>query len=45
MANYLEVINAQSNALDNELNLINVKMDLLIANLQLYRALGGGWEE
>ncbi len=43
MANYLEVINAQANALDNELNLVNVKMQILNSNVELYRKLGGGW--
>lgn len=44
LANYLEVLTAQSNALDSELNLANVKMKLLLANVELYRSLGGGWE-
>jgi multidrug efflux system outer membrane protein len=44
LANYLEVLTAQSNALDSELNLANVKMKILMANVELYRSLGGGWE-
>lgn len=44
LANYLEVITAQSNALESELNLVDVRMQLLIANIELYRSLGGGWQ-
>lgn len=44
MANYLEVITAQQNALQAELNLANVKRRRLSASVELYRALGGGWE-
>lgn len=44
MANYLEVISAQSNALNNEINLYNIRLDILTANIELYRKLGGGWE-
>ncbi|WBL22780.1 TolC family protein [Zunongwangia sp. HRR-M8] len=43
-ANYLEVLTAQSDALESELNLINIKKQLLIANVELYRNLGGGWQ-
>jgi NodT family efflux transporter outer membrane factor (OMF) lipoprotein len=44
MANYLEVITAQSNVLQSELELAAVKRDQLNAVAQLYRALGGGWQ-
>jgi multidrug efflux system outer membrane protein len=44
MANYLEVINAQSNALQSELDLATVKTAQLNASVELYRALGGGWK-
>jgi multidrug efflux system outer membrane protein len=44
MANYLEVINAQSNALQSELDLATVKTAQLNAAVELYRALGGGWK-
>jgi len=44
MANYLEVINAQSNALNNEMDLYNIRLDILTANIELYRKLGGGWK-
>ncbi|GLB47969.1 RND transporter [Neptunitalea sp. Y10] len=43
-ANYLEVITAQSDALESELNLIDIKKQILIANIELYRSLGGGWQ-
>ncbi|MHA3786697.1 TolC family protein [Flavobacterium hauense] len=43
MANYLEVINAQSNVLQSELDLAALKRDQLNAVAQLYRSLGGGW--
>lgn len=42
-ASYLEVIVAQSNLLQAELELVTIKKDLLSAYVDLYRALGGGW--
>jgi len=42
-ANYLEVITAQRRLLDVELELTNLKKDLLQNRAVLYRALGGGW--
>jgi len=42
-ANYLEVITAQSNVLQSELELAEVKKAQLDAMVDLYRALGGGW--
>ncbi|MDB4904375.1 MAG: transporter [Mucilaginibacter sp.] len=44
MANYLEVITAQSNVLQSELELASVKRNELIAVSDLYRSLGGGWK-
>ncbi|MGV3697496.1 TolC family protein [Flavobacterium sp.] len=44
MANYIEVITAQGNLLQAELELASLKKDRLSANVELYRALGGGWE-
>ena len=44
MANYLEVITAQNNALQNELDEISIKKEKLNALTDLYRALGGGTE-
>lgn len=44
MANYLEVITAQQNALQAELSLADIKRQRLSASVELYRALGGGWQ-
>lgn len=44
MANYLEVITAQTNSLDVELNLAAIKRRQLNAMVELYRSLGGGWK-
>lgn len=44
MATYLEVITAQSNVLQSELDLATLKRDQLNAVTDLYRALGGGWK-
>lgn len=44
LANYLEVIIAQGNALQAELNLSAVRRQQLGAGVELYRALGGGWK-
>ncbi|GAB3521471.1 hypothetical protein GCM10027442_45710 [Emticicia fontis] len=40
----LEVIIAQNNTLQNELDIINIKREKLNATTDLYRALGGGTE-
>ncbi|SMD18440.1 TolC family protein [Pedobacter nyackensis] len=42
MANYLEVITAQGNFLQSELELTAIKTAQLNATVELYRALGGG---
>lgn len=42
-ANYLEVITAQRNALQSQIELINLKKRQFNATIGLYRALGGGW--
>lgn len=44
MANYLEVITAQGNALQAELNLVAIQREQLGAKVELYRSLGGGWK-
>ncbi len=44
MANYLEVITAQSSALLAELNLAAIQRSRLNAVVELYRSLGGGWK-
>ncbi|PKB15187.1 TolC family protein [Flavobacterium sp. 5] len=44
MAEYLEVLSAQANLLQSELELADIKRQQLSANTELYRALGGGWK-
>lgn len=44
MATYLEVITAQSNSLQAELTLADIKRQRLGAMVEMYRALGGGWK-
>ena len=44
LANYLEVLTVKDNALNAELNLIDNKYQQYKAVIQLYRALGGGWQ-
>jgi outer membrane protein TolC len=43
LANYLEVITAQGNALQAELDLATIQKRQLDSLIELYRALGGGW--
>lgn len=43
-ADYLDVINSQSNSLASELEYIELKMLQLQRLVSLYRALGGGWQ-
>lgn len=42
-ASYLEVITAQRNVLDAELEMAVAKRNLYLNEIDLYRALGGGW--
>jgi NodT family efflux transporter outer membrane factor (OMF) lipoprotein len=44
MATYLEVITAQANVLQSELELAGIKKAQLDAGVDLYRAVGGGWQ-
>lgn len=44
MANYLEVIAAQNSSLQNDLDVVMIKLEKLNAAINLYRALGGGVE-
>jgi NodT family efflux transporter outer membrane factor (OMF) lipoprotein len=44
LANYLEVITAQANVLQAELELTVLKKEQLNAVVELYRSLGGGWK-
>ena len=43
-ANYLEVLVAQENTLNSRLNLISIKYNQLKSIVNLYKALGGGWQ-
>ena len=44
LVNYLEVLTAKDNALNTELSLIDNKYRQYNAIIELYRALGGGWQ-
>ncbi|WOD44545.1 TolC family protein [Hwangdonia lutea] len=44
LANYLEVLRAEENALNSSLSLVNAKNSQLQAIVDLYQALGGGWK-
>ena len=43
MATYLEVIVAETSALQAELNLADIRRQHLSIMAELYRSLGGGW--
>jgi len=42
-ASYLDELDAQRTLFSTQLNLVQVKNNLLQAQIDLYRALGGGW--
>ena len=44
MADYLEVLNAQENVLNTQLEVVTNKLQVLESSVDLYRALGGGWQ-
>ena len=44
LVNYLEVLTARENALNSRLNLINSQYNQLQSVVDLYEALGGGWQ-
>lgn len=44
LANYLEVLRAEENALNSSLDLVNAKNSQLQSIIDLYQALGGGWK-
>lgn len=44
LSNYLEVLNASERLLTAELNISNAEYTKMQANVELYRALGGGWK-
>jgi len=43
-ANYLEVVTVRRNVLESEIQLTEVRKGFFDANIDLYKALGGGWE-
>lgn len=43
-ADYVEVLLTQEEALDAEMELVEIKLSQLQAKVELYRALGGGWQ-
>jgi NodT family efflux transporter outer membrane factor (OMF) lipoprotein len=43
-ADYMEVLLTQRDALESKFDLIDTKMNQLIAKMTIYRALGGGWK-
>jgi multidrug efflux system outer membrane protein len=45
VANYLEVLDSQRQAYDAELTLARSQLARLLSAVELYRALGGGWQE
>jgi outer membrane protein, multidrug efflux system len=45
VSNYLEVLDAQRSLFNAELTLAQTNRDQLVAMIQLYKALGGGWRE
>lgn len=44
-ANYAEVLTAQQNYLAAQLNQVSNRLEQLVAGVNLYRALGGGWDK
>jgi multidrug efflux system outer membrane protein len=45
VSSYLEVLDAQRQLFDSQLSLARTQRDELTSVVQLYRALGGGWQE
>ena len=45
VVSYLEVLDAERQFFDAEIELARAKLDQLRAYVELYRALGGGWSE
>ena len=44
-ASYYEVLEAQQQLFPAELNLARTQRDQLLATVELYKALGGGWQD
>jgi multidrug efflux system outer membrane protein len=45
VSSYLEVLDAQRQQFDSQLNLASTVRDQVVSVVQLYRALGGGWQQ
>jgi outer membrane protein TolC len=43
-ASYLDELDAQRTLFSTQLNIVSVKNTLLLAQIDLYRSLGGGWQ-
>ena len=43
--NYLEVLTNETNYLTAELGLAQARLNELLALVQIYKALGGGWQQ
>jgi multidrug efflux system outer membrane protein len=43
VSSYLEVLDAQRQLFSAQLSLVQVEWQYLVATVDLYRALGGGW--
>ncbi|TYP98082.1 NodT family efflux transporter outer membrane factor (OMF) lipoprotein [Tenacibaculum adriaticum] len=43
-ADYMEVLLTQREALDSKIELIETKKDQMLANINVYKSLGGGWK-
>ena len=44
-ASYLQVLTSETNCFSAELNLVEAQLNERLALVQLYQALGGGWQE
>ena len=44
LINYLEVLTARENSLNSQLDVVNARLMQMQAVVELYRALGGGWQ-
>jgi len=44
-ATYLEVITAQERVLEAELSMTNTRKNIFLSQVNLYRSLGGGWQQ
>ena len=45
VAGYLEVLTNETNSFSAELGVVQARLNELLALVQLYQALGGGWQQ